>query len=113
MKKDPLEYVLNRMEAERDKPPPTLGYPAARKELLDGIAALRDEAERLRRILSKEYERIDKIIETLNSVVDHRDKLREAVEWALGEKGDFPPRGEGQGKYWWRKELRRRAGKEG
>jgi hypothetical protein len=41
MNRDPLEYVLNRMEAERDKPPPTVGYPAARKELLDGIAALR------------------------------------------------------------------------
>jgi hypothetical protein len=40
---DPLEYVLNRMEAERDKPTPHDGYAPARKELLDGIAALRDD----------------------------------------------------------------------
>jgi hypothetical protein len=45
MSRDPLEYALNRMEAERDKPPPTVGYPAARQELLDGIASLRTRLE--------------------------------------------------------------------
>jgi hypothetical protein len=36
-------------------------------------------------------------------------ELEEAVLWALGEAGDFPPREEGQGAYWWRPELRKRA----
>lgn len=36
-------------------------------------------------------------------------KLESAIRWALGEKGDFPQRQDGQGAYWWRTELRRRA----
>lgn len=34
---------------------------------------------------------------------------QDAIRWALGELGDFPARQEGQGAYWWRTELRRRA----
>lgn len=42
----------------------------------------------------------------------HADKMRlhTAILWALGEWGDFPTREEGQGAYWWRKELRERSG---
>ena len=36
-------------------------------------------------------------------------ELRGAIRWALGEGDDFRPREEGEGAYWWRKELRRRA----
>lgn len=36
--------------------------------------------------------------------------LLEAIEWALGANGDFPPQPEGKGKYWWRNELAERAG---
>jgi hypothetical protein len=36
-------------------------------------------------------------------------QLEDAIRWALGEGDDFPPCEEGQGKYWWRTELRRRA----
>lgn len=36
-------------------------------------------------------------------------KATAAICWALGEEGDFQPRGEGQPTYWWRKELRRLA----
>lgn len=36
-------------------------------------------------------------------------ELEAAARWALGESGSFPPREDGQGAYWWRKELRRRA----
>jgi hypothetical protein len=36
-------------------------------------------------------------------------QLEDAIRWALGEGDDFPPRMEGQGKYWWRTELRLRA----
>lgn len=38
------------------------------------------------------------------------EQYSEAILWALGENGDFPPRKEEQGAYWWRKELRHRAG---
>jgi hypothetical protein len=41
----------------------------------------------------------------------HLVKLRRAVRWALGELGDFPQRPANVfGTYWWRTELRRRAG---
>lgn len=36
--------------------------------------------------------------------------LERAIEWALGESGEgFATRREGEGAYWWRTELRRRA----
>ena len=38
-----------------------------------------------------------------------RDQIREAILWALGERDEFPTREPGQGAYWWRTELRRRA----
>ena len=68
MSLDPLEYVLNRMEAERGKPPPTVGYPSARKELLDGIVVLRAE----RNALHEAYTIQLKLKETAE---------REAVRW--------------------------------
>jgi len=37
-------------------------------------------------------------------------KLKKAVLWALGSESDFKQRKEGEGAYWWRKELRKRAG---
>ncbi len=37
-------------------------------------------------------------------------RLKDAVRWALGENGNFSPRERGQGAYWWRSSLRRRAG---
>ncbi len=40
-----------------------------------------------------------------------RAVLLAAIRWSLGEAGsDFGPRPEGAGAYWWRTELRRRAG---
>ena len=61
--------------------------------------------------------------ETLNRIGDERQAfcyernearaenaaLREAIAWALGESGNFPPREDGEGAYWWRTELRKRA----
>lgn len=39
-----------------------------------------------------------------------RDRYKAAVEWALGGPGsNFRPRMKGEGQYWWRTELRRRA----
>lgn len=36
-------------------------------------------------------------------------ELENAIAWALGENGDFPPCPEGAGAYWWRTELRKRC----
>jgi hypothetical protein len=36
-------------------------------------------------------------------------QLESAVYWALGQNGDFKLRGEKEGAYWWRKELRQRS----
>lgn len=46
----------------------------------------------------------------MKAAVRELRRLQMAVRWALGEVGDFPMRQEGQGAYWWRTELRKRAG---
>lgn len=38
-----------------------------------------------------------------------RGATKDLIKWLLGENGEFPIRQEGQGLYWWRKELRKRA----
>ncbi len=38
------------------------------------------------------------------------ERLRAALEWALGTNGDFPGRKDGEGVYWWRILLRGRLG---
>lgn len=46
---------------------------------------------------------------------DHEQSIKvltDAIRWALGENGDFSSKPQDKlpiGKYWWRKELRRRA----
>lgn len=46
----------------------------------------------------------------LTSLIAERDGLEAALNWALGCKKDFRQRAEGEGAYWWRKELAERAG---
>ena len=56
----------------------------------------------------------DELVELLTQMEQEQIKLRSAIEWALGENGGFEPPHElanaKQGKFWWRAELRRRAG---
>ena len=40
--RDPIEYLLNRMEAARDATPPTKDYPAAREAVVNHVRALRE-----------------------------------------------------------------------
>ena len=37
------------------------------------------------------------------------ERQQAALRWALGENGDFRERLQGEGRYWWRTELRARA----
>lgn len=47
----------------------------------------------------------------LAAALERGERLRAAVEWALGARGDFRARNEKiEGPYWWRKELLDRAG---
>ena len=50
-----------------------------------------------------------------DAILQEKNMLKGAVEWALGEGRDFPfpPRQPGEGPYWWRKELRRLTGLRG
>lgn len=41
--------------------------------------------------------------------MERLERLEEAIEWALGYTS-FRPRENGEGAYWWRAELRKRAG---
>jgi hypothetical protein len=41
------------------------------------------------------------------------ERLREAILWADGRIGEWPERQPGEGAFYWRKELMRRAGLEG
>lgn len=50
--------------------------------------------------------RLHEAHETLDTLLAERDRLTEAIAWALGEGDEFPPRGQGEGAYWWRKDLR-------
>lgn len=60
-----------------------------------------------------ETEIIDKLFLELSQVTKATTKkeikLIKAICWALGENGEFPERKTGEGAYWWRTELRRRA----
>ena len=44
----------------------------------------------------------------LEEAADEIERLRKAIAWALGYT-DFRTRGDGEGPYWWRKELRERS----
>jgi hypothetical protein len=57
------------------------------------------------------YVTIDKyaVYEPANITLEQVEEMREALKWALGESGDFRTRSDGEGYYWWRKELRERA----
>ena len=69
----------------------------------------------LGRILAKKASH-DDLMEALIELEAENNRYREAVKWALGQNGDFatqPDRDEYHGperKYWWRAELRERAG---
>lgn len=55
--------------------------------------------------------RIDDLVLKLGTFTAERDALKAAILWALGGEGsNFRTRAEGEGAYWWRTELRRRAG---
>jgi hypothetical protein len=58
---------------------------------------------------------LEAVAADLKKVQVENDRLAAAIRWALGEVGEFPPEpdvepGKPRRRYWWRSELRRRAG---
>lgn len=51
----------------------------------------------------------EELVTLLEALEADNINLRSAIEWALGERGDFPPKPEGGKPYWWRTELRKRS----
>lgn len=45
----------------------------------------------------------------IRSQSEREQRLEKAIRWALGELDDFPLRQPGEGAFWWRKELSKRA----
>lgn len=66
----------------------------------------RDEAEHNNADLSV---RIARLVGERDDALALVRRYEKAIRWALGEIGAFPLRGENDGAYWWRRELRRMA----
>jgi hypothetical protein len=49
------------------------------------------------------------VLDQIARLAAERDRLKAALEWALGERDNFQTRKVGDGPYWWRIELRHRA----
>ena len=75
------------------------------RDLLSEIDRLRAELE----VVHDVDRRIGHIIQERDTLRAENERLREAIAWALGENGDFRVREDGEGRYWWRTELRARA----
>lgn len=75
-------------------------------ELREQNAQLTEAIQGANRALATEIHAEKEVIELMKE----NTQLIKAVRWALGEEGDFGLRPAGAGTYWWRSELRRRAG---
>lgn len=78
------------------------------------VAELREIAENHGSPLSNEdgpvHDQAVLAIDELARRAEANERLRDAILWALGENGEFRLGEVGEGAFWWRKELRRRAG---
>ena len=52
----------------------------------------------------------EELEDLLREMDKENTRFRSAIEWALGMNGEFPEREDGDPPYWWRHELRKRAG---
>lgn len=72
-----------------------------------------DHEERIRKLeaeLAGERRSGERGREAYRKLAAENARLREAILWACGVRGEFPIRQDGQGAYYWRRELRMRAG---
>ena len=75
---------------------------AADRERDEAMEELKHAADHARLRVSLRHER--------DAALARVETLLDALNWAMGANGTFPFREEGQGAYWWRTELRERAG---
>jgi len=85
-----LKEQIERLTRERDLPRAAIEQLHAAVKTAQELAATRlQEVERLKRDVRQ---------------------FKEAIYWALGERGDFPDKLPGCGPWYWRTELRKRSG---
>jgi hypothetical protein len=72
------------------------------------IEALEGEIERL----TRDYIRSERSYAEKVAADARAERLRAAILWADGQIGEWPERQPGEGAFYWRKELMRRAGLE-
>lgn len=81
-------------------------------EIIESLAAKVAELEDDKRCLTVANEAMtnqaNNAITRAERAEAERDKLKAAIRWALGYE-DWPERKDGEGAFYWRKELRRRA----
>ena len=78
------------------------------EELREAVETLRS-LNRSTYLCPKDSKAIETVLAALEKAQADAERYESAIRWALGEGGEFPPREEVQGRYWWRTELRRRA----
>ena len=115
------EYVATRLSSAREA---AAEIDRLQKDVCDLVAADNERIKRLERerdeaetalsknimaikALERELAEKDKRIEELERECE---RLRETIFWACGVNGTFRLRADGEGLYWWRRELRERAG---
>jgi hypothetical protein len=111
------EARAEKAEAERNEARATKDMHKARQE--DEIELrLKAEAERdteheaaisWHRCWDKACDDIGKLKAESADLTLRLEQMRRAIEWALGERGEFSDRQPGQGAFWWRTELRKRS----
>ena len=96
-----LDEILNWMDADGYGVP--IGTHERKNEAREELAALRARVEAAERDRESAAYRE-------NELQLRVFELGRAINWALGCEGDFAARKDGQGAYYWRKELADRAG---
>lgn len=76
----------------------------------DSFSESQAAVRKLRADLNDAVRQLAKQSRDLDSCERRLLALGQAVKWALGENGEFKPRPSKGGSFWWREELRRRAG---
>lgn len=75
------------------------------RELADAKAEIKLLGEYMDDLTNAKVAQTDELVKAERELAE----VRSAIEWALGAGDDFPERQKGQGAYWWRKELAKRA----
>lgn len=74
------------------------------------LAAMQGERDRWEQTAHEYNDAYAEQLAEVKRLTEEKEGLEKALNWALGVAGDFRLREDGEGAYWWRKELAERAG---